>query len=258
MFSYLFQQMSSRRRERALTLGLIATVTLYLIVVLIAEPLRSLAQTSDETVVTFTVTGALSLDCDAAATGSAAGNGTSGSGAFATSQCTPSTNNALGYTLSWIIQTGSGVSPSINSGCNSTTTCFGTGHLISNNVTAGRPDIIRSMRVRTTGDTYWDTRPRILNNTTVPVGSGARWGGRLRAISTTPGGGAITWGPDTDEAETYLHVNTGSSINVAKRTSPTIGLGDSQFFLWKVVIPSGTFQPTGSYRARVLFTVTDN
>ena len=251
--------LSADRRIRVLSVGLSATIALYAIVVLVAEPLRSLAQTSDETLVTFTVTSALSVNCSTSSTtGSAAGNGTSGTGAFATSTCTPITNNALGYTLSWVIASGSGVSPSVNAGCNSATTCFGTGHLLSNNVTSGVPDAIRSMRIRTTGDTYWDTRPRILNNTTVPAGSGARWGGRLRAISSTPGGGAITWGPDTDEAETYLHVNTGSAVNIAKRTTETLAGGDSQFLLWKVVIPSGTFQPTGTYRARVLFTVTDN
>lgn len=251
--------LSSERRVRVLSVGLSATIALYAIVVLVAEPLRSLAQTSDETVVTFTVTSALSVTCDSASTtGSAAGNGTSGTGAFATSTCTPITNNALGYTLSWVIASGSGVSPSVNATCNSTTTCYGTGHLLSNNVTSGLPDVIRSMRIRTTGDTYWDTRPRILNNTTVPAGSGARWGGRLRAISSTPGGGTISWGADTDEAETYLHVNTGSSVNISKRTTETISTGDKQYLLWKVVIPSGTFQPTGTYRARVLFTVTDN
>lgn len=259
MISTLFQNMSRRRRERALTLGLTAAVVLYVLIVLVAEPLRALGATTADTVVRFVVTGSLSLTCSSDSTlGSAPGNGTvAGSGSLATATCTPSTNNALGYTLTWIIQSGSGVSPSINAGCTSSVPCYGTGHLLSNNVTAGRPDVIQSMRVRTSGDTYWDTHVRQLNDTTVPAGSGARWGARLRSISTTPGGGSISWGSD-GATEGFLHINTGSAISVAKRNTPTSGAGDNEHFLFKVVIPSGAFQPTGTYKALVRFTVTDN
>ncbi len=258
MFSYIFQHFSRQRSERAVSLGLVATIALYLLVILVAEPLRALGAVNADTVVQFVVTGSLTLDCSSTSSlGSAAGNGTSGSGAFATAYCIPSTNNSLGYTLSWIIQTGSGA-PAIHQNCNSTAPCYGTGHLLSNNMTGGYPDSIQSMRLRVGGDTYWDTRPRLLTNATVPSGSGSRWGARLRDISTTPGGGSINWGPDTDEQETYLHVNTGSTVNIAKRTSPTTGFGDQQFLIFKVVIPSGAFQPTGTYKAVIRFTATDN
>lgn len=253
MFSLLFQNFSRKRRERAISVGLVATVALYLMVVLIAEPLRALGQTTANTVVQFVITGALTLSCSASSTlGSAAGNGTAGTGAMATASCTPSTNNSLGYTLSWIIQTGSGA-PAIHANCNSVNTCYGTGHLLSNNVTSGYPDVIRAFDRKG----YWSDRVGRFDSTTIGTGSGARWAGRLRAISTTPGGGTITWGSDS-ATEGFLNVATGAAVNVAKRTSPTAGAGDNEHFLFKVVIPSGTFQSTGLYKATIRFTVTDN
>jgi hypothetical protein len=250
--------LSPERRVRVLSVGLAATMSLYALVVLVAEPLKTLAATTADTIVQFTVTSALSVTCSGTSTlGSAAGNGTAGTGALATAVCTPITNNSLGYTLNWIILSGSGVSPSVNSGCTPALPCYGTGHLASNNVTSGRPDLILSMRNRTTGDTYWSTTVRQFDNTTVPSGSGSRWGARLRAISTTPGGASITWGAD-GATEGFLPVATGSSVNIAKRTSETSSTGDNEFFLFKVVIPSGAFQPTGTYKSTIRFTVVDN
>lgn len=251
--------LSADRRVRALSVGLSATLALYALVIFVAEPLKTLGATTADTVVQFTVTSALSVTCSGTSTlGSAAGNGTAGTGALATAYCQPVTNNALGYTLSWIVQTGSGVSPSVNSGCNSVTTCYGTGHLLSNNVTSGYPDLIKSMRIRSTGgDTYWETRARRFDETTTLTGSGSRWGARLRAISTTPAGGSVTWGSD-GATEGFLAVATGSSVNIAKRTTETSATGDLQHLLFKVVIPSGAFQPTGTYKATVRFTVVDN
>ena len=250
---------SAHRRSRILTIGITATVLLYALVVFVAEPFKALGQTTANTVVQFTVTSALSVSCSGTSTlGSAAGNGTAGTGALATAFCQPITNNALGYTLSWIVQTGSGVSPSVNAGCTSLAPCYGTGHLASNNVTSGLPDIIRSMRIRSTGgDTFWETRARRFDQTTTLTGSGSRWGARLRAISTTPAGGAVTWGSD-GATEGFLAVATGSAVSVAKRTSETSSTGDLQHLLFKVVIPSGAFQPTGTYKATVRFTVVDN
>jgi len=252
-------KLSAERRVRVLSVGLSATLALYALVIFVAEPLKTFGQTTANTVVQFTVTSALSVSCSGTSTlGSAAGNGTAGTGALATAFCQPITNNSLGYTLSWIILSGSGVSPSVNAGCNSVTTCFGTGHLLSNNVTAGLPDVIRSMRIRSTGgDTFWETRGRRFDQTTTLSGSGSRWGARLRAISTTPAGGAVTWGTD-GATEGFLAVATGSSVNIAKRTTQTSAAGDLQHLLFKVVIPSGAFQPTGTYRATVRFTVVDN
>lgn len=246
------------RRSRVVSVGIAATVSLYVLVAFVAEPLRTLGATTDDTVVQFTVTSALSVDCSTASTlGSAAGDGTSGTGALATARCIPITNNSQGYTLSWIIQTGSGA-PAVHANCTNAAPCYGTGHLLSNNVTSGYPDIIRSIRLGYTTNSHWDLNARRIDNTTVPSGSGARWGARLMANSTTPDGGSVTWGADTDETMGFLAVNTGASVSIAKRTSETSAAGDIQNLLFKVFIPSGAFQPTGTYKATIRFTVTDN
>ena len=250
--------LSPGRRARVLSVGLAATMSLYVLVVFVAEPLRAFGATTANTVVQFDVTSGLSVTCSATSTlGSAVGTGTAGTGALATAYCNPITNNSLGYTLSWIIQTGSGA-PAVHASCTNAAPCYGTGHLLSNNVTSGYPDSIRSIRIKTTTNSYWDTTARRIDSTTVPSGSGSRWGARLMANSTTPAGATITWGADTDETMGFVHVNTGSAVNVAKRTSETSATGDIENFLFKVYIPSGSFQPTGTYKATILFTVTDN
>ena len=47
-------------------------------------------------------------------------------------------------------------------------------------------------------------------------------------------------------------------MNIAKRTTSTSGVSDKENFLFKVVIPPNIFQPTGTYKATILFTATDN
>lgn len=245
--------LTSNRRTRVLSVALAATASLYLLVVFVAEPLRTLAATTADTVVQFQVTSGLSLTCSASSTlGSAVGTGTSGTGAMATAYCTPITNNSLGYTLSWIIQTGSGA-PAIHANCTNAAPCFGTGHLLSNNVTSGYPDVIQAF-ARKLGHI---NNPGRFDQTTILTGSGARWAARLRANSTTVGGGSVTWGSD-GATEGFLNVATGSTVNIAKRNTETSAAGDTENFLFKVVIPSGSFQPTGTYKATVRFTVTDN
>lgn len=241
------------RRSRILSVGMAATAALYVLTVFVAEPLRSFAQTTANTVVQFTVTSALSVTCSNTSTlGSAAGNGTSGTGAMATAFCTPITNNSLGYTMSWIILTGSGA-PAVNANCTSVNTCFGTGHLLSNNVTSGLPDVIRSFARRGAHI----NNPGRFDSTTIGTASGSTWAARLRGNSTTVGGGSVTWGADGAN-EGFLNVATGSAVNIARRNTQTTAAGDRQNFLFKVVIPSGAFQPTGTYRATIRFTVVDN
>lgn len=244
--------LSSERRTRVLTVGLSATLALYALVLIVAEPLRALGQT-DTTVVQFTVTSALSISCSTTSTlGSAAGNGTSGTGAMATAACTPITNNAQGYTLSWIIQSGSGA-PAVHANCTSAAPCYGTGHLLSNNITSGYPDVIRAYDRKLSHV----NNPGRFDDTTILAGSGSRWAARLRANSTTPGGASVTWGSD-GALEPFLNVATGSAVAIAKRTTETLSTGDIQNFLFKVVIPSGAFQPTGTYKSTIVFTVVDN
>lgn len=245
--------LTAERRLRVLSVGLTATLALYALVVFVAEPFKTLGATTADTVVQFTVTSALSVTCSATSTlGSAAGNGTTGTGAMATAYCTPITNNAQGYTLSWLIQTGSGA-PAVHANCTSVATCFGTGHLLSNNVTSGYPDVIKAFDRKGSHVNQPDT----FDSTEIGTGSGSRWAARLRGNSTTTGGASVTWGAD-GATEGFLNVATGSSVNIAKRTSETAAAGDTENFLFKVVIPSGAFQPTGTYKATVRFTVVDN
>jgi enolase len=44
----------------------------------------------------------------------------------------------------------------------------------------------------------------------------------------------------------------------AKRTTETASTGDVENFSYKVVIPASVFQPTGTYRATIVYTVVDN
>ena len=253
MFTLLFERLSKERRHRAVVIGVAATMISYALLILVIEPLRAFAATTADTVVQFTVTGALSMTCSSSTTlGSAAGNGTSGTGAMATATCTPITSNSLGYTLSWIIQSGSGA-PAIHANCTSAAPCYGTGHLLSNNVTGGYPDSILAFD-RKGGHV---NIPGQFDSTIIGTGSGARWAARLRGNSSTTGGSSVTWGSD-GATEGFLNVATGSAVNIAKRTTETASTGDNEYFLFKVVIPSGAFKPTGTYKSTVHFTVTDN
>ena len=246
--------LSRDRKTRVLSVGTAAAVALYLLIVFVAEPMRSLAATTADTVVTYTVTSTLSLTCDAASTtGTTPGSGSSGTGALATAKCQPITNGSLGYTLSWIILTGSGA-PAINANCTNSATCYGTGHLLSNNVTGGYPDTIKAFPRRGAHV----NNPGRIDSTTVPTASGAVWGARLMANSTTAGGASVSWGADTDETMPFLNVATGSAVNIAKRTTETASTGDLENFLFKVYVPSSSFVPTGTYKASIRFTVTDN
>jgi hypothetical protein len=241
--------LSPQRRIRVLTLGLTAAISLYALLIVVAEPLRTVAATTANTVVQMTVNSNLSLTCtDTATIPAALGSGTSGTGSIGSAVCTPVTNNSLGYTLSWLINTSSGT---VTPPC--TGNCYGTGHLLSNNVTGGKPDAIRAFD-RKAG---FVNVPGRFDDTTIVTGSGSRWAARLRANSSTTGGASVVWGSD-GATEGYLNVGTGSAVNIARRTSATSPGGDTENLLYKVVIPSGVFQPTGTYKTTILFTITDN
>ena len=234
-----------------MSVGTAAVVSLYLLVAFVAEPLRSFAATTANTVVIYTVTSALSITCSATSTtGTAPGNGTptfpTGTGAMANAFCTPITNGSLGYTLTWLINTSTG---SVTPPC--TGNCYGTGHLLSNNVTTGKADLIKAFTPRLAN------RPERFDSTSIGTGSGSRWAARLQATSTTPSGGSVTWGSDGNTS-LFLNVATGSAVSIAKSTTETAAAGDVENFLFKVVIPPSVFQPTGTYKATILFTVTDN
>ena len=239
---------------RAISVAFAATASLYLLVVFVFEPLRSLAATYN-TVVQMAVTGAATLTCTPTVTLPAASGtaGTSGTGSLGAGFCTVTTNNALGYTLFWQVLQGSGSITPPSTGRN----CYGTGHLLSNNVSSGKPDLILAYNL--TGSHL--NKPYRLDTTTVsgalPTGSGSRWGARLRANSATPGGGNVIWGAD-GATEGFLPVATGSMLSIARKNTESASTGDIENFLYKVVIPSGIFQPTGTYKATVTYTVLDN
>jgi hypothetical protein len=126
---------------------------------------------------------------------------------------------------------------------------------MNTNVTSGKPDLILGMEIVVGANGY--KTPYKLDSTTNPTASGARWGARLSSTSTTTGGGDVTWGSD-GASETYVAVATGSAVNIAKRQTDTSSTGDVEVLRWKAIVPSGVFVPTGTYKAYVQFTVTDN
>ncbi len=127
---------------------------------------------------------------------------------------------------------------------------------MNTNVTSGKPDLIERMWTRVHVANVFKI-PYQLNDKTNPTASGARWGARLSSLSTTTGGGDVTWGSD-GSTEGYVPVATGSAINIAKRNSPTSADGDLEYIRWKAIVPSGVFVPTGTYKTYVQFTETTN
>jgi hypothetical protein len=250
--------LSEERRTRVFTVGISAAFLLYLLVVLIAEPLRTFANTTAATWVSFEVLGTDSLVCDNAATIPPAIAGvTASSGNTVLSVCTVRTNNSAGYSLTWIISTSTGtLTPPCTQASRTVDGCYGTGHLMNTNVTNGKPDLILAMKPSVTGANGYKYPYRLDNITNVSA-SGARWGARLSSISTTTGGGDVTWGSDS-ATEGYVPVATGSAINIAKRNSPTSADGDLEYIRWKAIVPSGVFVPTGTYKTYVQFTETAN
>ena len=245
--------LTSGRRTRVLTVGLAATLSLYLLMVFVAEPMRSLAAT-DDTTVTLVVTSSIALTCTADVTlppAPGSGHGAS-SGTTVLGYCTPITSNSNGYTLGWRVVTGSGA-PGIGVNCTKANNCWGTGHMLGNNLTGGYPDLIRALH-RSTANRL---NPIRLDGTTIGTGSGARWGARLMATSTTAGGADVAWGSDS-ATETFLNVTTGAIVNIAKRLSETTPSGDTEVIKYKVYIPSSVFQATGYYKVTVQYTATDN
>jgi len=257
--------LSADRRARVVSVALAAAASLYFILALVAEPLGSypayaLTTATGTTVLSVTVTGAASISCTASASlGSISGNTASptGTGAMGTSQCTVITNNTTGYNLNWVIKTGSGDSRGTSNGI--TGGRYGTGHMLNMSLTGGFPDAIQAF-ARKGGHVSVPFRfdySTGANGANITSGSGSRWAGRLRGNSTTVGGGTVSWGSDS-ATEGFLNVGTGYAVQVAKRTSETSSTGDVENFLWKVLIPASTFQPTGTYKVEVQVSMVDN
>ncbi len=250
----------SHRRARVLTVGIAATVSLYAMVLVLAEPMRTLAVSAAANVkVSVFVADSISNNCSnndtsspltlgtITRTGDTAnnsdGNCTTGStGYFCSTHattCTVITNNSTGYSFSWLVQSGTGAAGSRT----------GTGHL--NGFVAGnRIKALKTGAVNTPENFNFTPTSNVTND--------ARWAGRLSSTSTTATGASVTWGSDGPSTDLWLNVATGAGLNIAKRTSQTGVSGDSEVIGFRTIIHGTSIVPTDTYRATVVFTATNN
>ena len=232
------------RRVRVWTVGIAAAFSLYAIVVCVAEPIRAMAASSQSsTVVTLTVADTLSNSCDSTINiGTITGTGDSSSNnGYDTNDdvtCNVVTNNLTGYTFGWQVITGTGAAGART----------GTGHM--NGFVAGN----RLAPLKPSNP----TTPEVFNTSTVST-TDSRWAARLSSNSTTATGAGMHWGTDVNgAADRWLNVATGSTINIAKRTSQTTGGGDNELIAFRAIIGTSKIQPTDIYKVTVVFTATTN
>jgi hypothetical protein len=243
--------LSSERRIRVVTVGIAATVSLYALVLVCAEPLRSFAAAQSSNVdVTLNVANAISNTCTSPVslgsivrTGDTSVNTCAATGYCATNKtvCTISTNNSTGYTLSWIVSTGTG-----SAGART-----GTGWL------NGYASVANRIAPLGTGSTTMNGQPIAMVAGAGTVNNDARWAARLSSTSTTPNGSTKAWGTD-GVSDTWLRVATGSAVNIAARTTPTTGGGDTENIGFRAIIHGTAIVPTDTYKATVTFTATTN
>jgi hypothetical protein len=100
--------------------------------------------------------------------------------------------------------------------------------------------------------------PEAFNTTTVGT-SDSRWAARLSSTSTTNTGAGMTWGTNAgDTTDKFLNVATGSTVNIAKRSTQTLAAGDSEVVQFRAIVGSSYIQPTDTYKVTVTFTATTN
>jgi hypothetical protein len=242
----LLSSLAPKRRMRVLTVGLAASISLLLLTLLIAEPMRSFAATTDSenVIVSVTLASALGLACDGdldargvASSGETLNLGTitytGDTGVYSNARaakCFVSTNNTTGYTLGWRVATGSGGA-------------F-TGHLIS--------QYNRIIAAFGTGSTRNYTKTWELN----PTGqtNDSRWGGRVSSTSSGSDVAPMTWGTDGG-SEKWARVTTGSTVTI--RQSSTLSQGGSGDLIrigFRAQVGATKVQQTGTYKATVTFT----
>jgi hypothetical protein len=235
--------LSSERQLKVVTIGIAAAATLYLALALLAEPVSGFiaraASATGSTVVSLTVVSTTSINCSPSvsittSTGATTGQYHGTGGTYA--KCTVVTSNSQGYTLRWIITTGSGG--------------YGTGHLNNMNLSGGQPDKILAYKPATANTPETFAAPNTANPNTT-----SRWAARVKSASTTAGGAGKNWGTD-GSSETWLNVGTGSQVSLVSRTSETTG--DTELIQFKAYIGSNSAQPSGTYRATVIITANDN
>jgi hypothetical protein len=243
-----------QRIGRMAMLAMTSLMTLYVVVLGFAEPSRSMAASSPQTVgVALIVSTSISNNCSPATvslgtiirTGDSSTN-TGGCGALGycanrATACTVVTNSNLGYTLSWLVQSGTG----------SLGSRTGTGYLNAFTSLANR------IAPLGTGSTTMNTQPIAMTAGAGTVNNDARWAGRLSSTSTTPGGSGQSWGTD-GTSDAWLRVATGSSVNIAKRNTQTTGGGDTENIGFRAILHGTVIVPSDTYKAYVVMTATDN
>lgn len=138
--------------------------------------------------------------------------------------CTVITDAEAGYTLSWIVSTGSGGS--------------NTGHMISQ-----LEDVIQAYTPAGAG----------VPETWSVASNDARWGGRLSSTSTDTD---AKWGVDS-MSEKWLNVGTGSYTVVERQSRTGVG-GSSEILQFRTEVGSSKLQTSGTYSATAVVTVTAN
>jgi hypothetical protein len=243
--------LSPQRRIRVVTVGIAATVSLYALILVFGEPLRSFAIGSSSNVdVTLNVANAIANTCTSPVslgsivrTGDTSVNTCAATGYCSTNKtvCTISTNNSTGYTLSWIVSTGTG-----SAGART-----GTGWL------NGFASTVNRIAPLGTGSTTMNGQPTAMVAGAGTVNNDARWAARLSSTSTTPNGSTKAWGAD-GTSDTWLRVATGSAVNIASRTTQTSISGDIENIGFRAIIHGTAIVPTDTYKAAVTFTATTN
>ena len=236
-----FLSLTAERRIRIFTVGIAATIGLYLLTAIIVEPMRGFAAEDSETaVVQLTVAAAIGLACDANGDDIRGSGETLSLGSLVYSgdtgvysdnravKCRVVTNNTSGYTFGWRVLTGSGGSS--------------TGHLISQ-----FEDVIQAFG---TGSASNYTKAWSVSATD------SRWGGRVSSTSSGSDVAPMLWGTDGVD-EKWARVKTGSTLTI--RTSSQESQGGSGDLIkvgFRAEIGSTKIQPTGTYQTTVTFTAT--
>ncbi len=237
--------MVTSKLMRAVSLAAMATASLYAVMVLVAEPTRSLAADNDYLDVDVVVAGTLSIDCSTSSNvvhingGTAIVNGDvkSGSGT-----CTVITNDPDGYTLKWVVSAGTGAAGART----------GTGHLNSYVINGS---VNNAYKIEPFQGSDVTTAAAF---TAASANDKIQWGGRVRANSSTQGGASMPSFGNDGAGKQFLHVATGTAVSIAKRTSETSASGDTEHLEFRVAYGSTAFTPASTYKARVTLSVVAN
>ncbi len=235
--------LTTARRFRALTLAATAAATLYVGMIFVLEPLRSLAATTQNIDVDVTIPSTLALSCGATVS---LGNLSAGTARTASGSCTAISNGFAGYTLKWQVTTGSGG--------------YGTGHLNSYIKNPSSPGGRGGYQIRGMVPTVAGTPQTfdtIGNGCPSCAATDVRFGARIRANSTTQGGaGMPVFGADS--AQAFLNIGTGSAVSIVKSTAPTAIGGDTEYVQFKAIAGASNVNAASTYKATVVMTIIDN